>query len=68
MPAGRKPKRTREFLVRLSGRQLKRSRPVTIPALLDGLFKLFTMLATLEHYSLSELKAFAKIAKTQLNL
>jgi hypothetical protein len=60
--------RTRLFLVRLSGRQMKRARPVTFPALLDGLFKLFTMLETLEHYSLSDLQAFAQIAKNQLNL
>lgn len=60
--------RTRLFLVRLSGRQMKRARPVTFPALLDGLFTLFTMLETLEHYSLSELKAFAQVAKNQFNL
>lgn len=59
---------TREFLVRLSGRQMKRTRPVTFPALLDGLFTLFTMLETLERYSVSDLKAFAKVAKNQLNL
>lgn len=60
--------RTRQFLVRLSGRQMKRARPVTFPALLDGLYKLFTMLEALEHYSLSDLKAFAQIAKNQINL
>lgn len=59
---------TRLFLVRLSGRQMKRARPVTLPALLDGLFTLFTMLETLEQYSLPELKKFATIAKNQLNL
>lgn len=59
---------TRLFLVRLSGRQMKRARPVTFPALLDGLFTLFTMLETLEHYSLSDLKKFAQIAKNHLNL
>lgn len=53
---------TRAFLVRLSGRQMKASRPVTTPALLDGLFKLLAMLHTLEHYSLQELKAFADTA------
>jgi hypothetical protein len=58
----------RLFLVRLSGRQMKRARPVTLPALLDGLFTLFTMLETLEHYSLSELKNFAQIAKNHLHL
>jgi len=60
--------RTRLFLVRLSGRQMKRARPVTFPALLDGLFTLFTMLETLEHYSLSDLKAFAHVAKNQFHL
>jgi hypothetical protein len=59
--------RTRLFLVRLSGRQMKRAKPVTFPALLDGLFKLFTMLETLEHYSLSELHEFAQIAKKCFN-
>lgn len=38
---------------------MKASQPVTMPALLDGVFKLFAMLETLEHYSLPELKAFA---------
>lgn len=60
--------RTRLFLVRLSGRQMKRARPVTFPALLDGLFTLFTILETLEHYSISDLKAFAHVAKNQFNL
>lgn len=50
---------TRSFLVRLSGRQMKRSTPVTAPALLDGLFKLFTMLELLEHHSIDELRAHA---------
>jgi hypothetical protein len=60
--------RTRLFLVRLSGRQMKRARPVTFPALLDGLFTLSTMIQTLEHYSLSDLKTFAHVAQNQFNL
>ena len=60
--------RTRAFLVRLSGRQMKCTRPVTFPVLLDSLFKLLTMLETLEHYSLAELKEFAHIAKSQFDL
>lgn len=52
----------RTFLMRLSGRQMKRKRPVTPSALLDGLFKLFMMNETLEHYTLDELKQFAKFA------
>ena len=47
------------FLVRLSGRQTKRSRPVTMPALLDGTFKLLVMLDALEHYTPEELRGFA---------
>jgi hypothetical protein len=42
-------------LVRLSGRQTKRTRPVTAPALLAGLHVLLQMLEILKHYSVSEL-------------
>lgn len=38
------------LLVRLSGRQMKRTRPVTASALLAGLFVLLPMLALLEEY------------------
>jgi hypothetical protein len=59
---GEHAERTRSFLVRLSGRQMKRTRPVTAPALLDGLYKLFAMLETLHHYSLDDLEEFANFA------
>lgn len=59
---GEYAQRTKEFLVRLSGRQTKRTRPVTAPALLDGLFKLFAPLETLDEYSIEELRAFADFA------
>jgi hypothetical protein len=59
---------TSAFLVRLSGRQMKRTKPITFPALLDGLFKLFTMLEMLEHYSVAQLKEFAETAKQHLYL
>lgn len=49
----------RHFLVRLSGRQMKASRPITMPALLDGAFKLLAMIELLERYSLDELRTFA---------
>jgi len=39
------------LLVRLSGRQMKRTRPVTAIALLAGLFVLLPMLALLEEYN-----------------
>jgi Na+/H+ antiporter NhaB len=46
---------TRAFLVRLSGWQMKRSTPVTAPALLAGLHTCFATLETLKHYSPDEL-------------
>jgi hypothetical protein len=49
----------RRFLVRLSGRQMKAHRPITMSALLDGTFKLLAMLEALERYSIEELRAFA---------
>jgi hypothetical protein len=51
---------TQDFLARLSGRQMKVSRPVAMPALLNGLFMLFALLETLEHYPLEQLRAFAR--------
>jgi len=53
---------TRQFLVRLSGRQTKRTRPVTAPAVLAGLNMLFSMLELLQHHSLDELKSYAALA------
>lgn len=50
------------FLVRLSGRQTKRARPVTATAVLAGLHKLFSVIEVLQHHSLDELKAFAHLA------
>ncbi len=50
------------FLVRLSGRQMKRKRPVTAPALLAGLHLLLSMLDLLEQYTPSQLRAYAERA------
>lgn len=50
----------RAFLVRLSGRQMKRSKPHTAPAVLAGLFIYLAMLDTLEHHSIEELRDFKK--------
>ena len=47
------------FLVRLSGRQTKRRRPVTAPALFNGLWMLLSMLSLLEHYDVDQLKEYA---------
>ena len=46
----------KDVLVRLSGRQIKRKRPHTAPALLAGLGVLIPMLSLLEHYDLHQLK------------
>jgi hypothetical protein len=46
----------KNVLVKLSGRQTKRTRPHTAPALLAGLWTLLSMLALLEHYRLRDLK------------
>lgn len=59
-------KECQKFLVRLSGRQMKRSRPVTAPALLAGLHLLLTMLDLLEHYSPAQLREYAGIAAPAL--
>lgn len=49
----------RTLLVRLSGRQMKRGRPFTEPALLAGLWVLLAMLGVLESYSLEDLNDLA---------
>lgn len=43
-------------LIRLSGRQMKRNRPVTSPALLAGLWTLLSMLNLLEYHDLNDLR------------
>lgn len=53
---------TATFLVRLAGRQMKRSQPITAPALLAGLYQLFAMLEVLEHHSVDQLKSYAQTA------
>ncbi len=49
----------KNILIRLSGRQMKRGRPHTAPALLAGLWVLLSMLNLLEHISLDRLQAIA---------
>lgn len=50
----------RQVLIRLSGRQMKRTRPWTAPALLEGVWVLLSMLELLEHYDISQLRDLAK--------
>jgi hypothetical protein len=49
----------KDVLVRLSGRQMKKKKRHTAPALLAGLWVLLSMLALLEHTDLEELKIIA---------
>jgi hypothetical protein len=49
----------RTVLVRLSGRQIKRGRGWTAPALLEGVWVLLAMLEMLEHYDVSRLGRLA---------
>jgi hypothetical protein len=50
----------RKVLVRLSGRQMKRARPWTAPALLEGVWVLLSMLELMEHYDISKLRDLAQ--------
>ncbi len=50
----------RDFLVRLSGRQMKYGTTHTAPALLAGLYVYLAMLETLEHHSVEELRRLKK--------
>ena len=51
----------KDVLVRLSGRQMKRNRPHTAPALLAGLWILLSMLSLLKHYKLRDIKRLAAV-------
>ena len=62
---GEKAQEFKAFLVRLSGRQMKKKQPVTASAVLDGLFKLYLMLEVFEQYSVDELKMFGQMSKSQ---
>jgi hypothetical protein len=52
----------KKILIRLSGRQMKRKRPVTAPALLAGLWTLLAMLDILDHDDLRDLIALVAAA------
>jgi hypothetical protein len=52
----------RAALVRLSGRQMRRGRPATAPALLAGLWALLQVRWLLEHHDPAELLGWARLA------
>lgn len=51
------------FLIKLSGRQMKRDKPVTHPALLAGLWVFLSMLEIVEAYSPEELSSLKSTAQ-----
>ncbi len=51
----------RSLLIRLSGRQMKRKRPFTEPALLAGLWVLLAMLDVLDNYTIADLRRAASV-------
>lgn len=54
----------KHFLVRLSGRQMKKNRPITPSALLEGLWLFLTLMDTLDHYPLDQLRQFKQFVDT----
>jgi len=50
----------KRFLVRLSGRQMKKNRPITPSALLEGLWHFLTLMDTLDHFPLDQLFDFRR--------
>ena len=48
----------KHFLVRLSGRQMKKNRPITPSALFEGLWHFLTLMDTLDHFPLEQLFEF----------
>lgn len=57
---GREAEATRALLTRLSGRQMRRERPWTEPAMLAGMWVLLAMLDALETYSVDDLRRIAR--------
>ncbi|OUD12464.1 hypothetical protein TPSD3_15265 [Thioflexithrix psekupsensis] len=56
-------KEIQTFLIKLSGRQMKRSKPVTWSALLAGFWSLLSMLEVIENYSVDELHQFRNLLR-----
>ncbi|MCE9554486.1 MAG: transposase [Planctomycetes bacterium] len=56
------------ILIRMSGRQMKRTTPFTAPALLAGLWTFLSMFDTLEEYDVNALKALVSKVKLPIPL
>jgi len=61
-------KELKTLLTRMSGRQMKRKKPFTAPALLAGLWMFLTMLDTLEQYDAQALHALVAQVKLPIPL
>ena len=59
---GEDARQLKTFLVRLSGRVTKRAKPVTLPALLAGLYLFLQMQEVMSTYTAEELKELTRIA------
>lgn len=59
---GEDARQLKTFLVRLSGRVTKRAKPVTLPALLAGLYLFLQMQEVMSTYTAKELKELTRIA------
>ncbi|WP_429234469.1 hypothetical protein [Aeromonas salmonicida] len=59
---GEEAQQLKKFLVRLSGRVTKRAKPVTLPALLAGLYLFLQMQEVMNNYTAEELKELTRIA------
>jgi hypothetical protein len=57
---GEEAEQARKLLLRLSGRQTRRNRPYSEPALVAGLWVLLASLDALDHYSLEEFRQAAR--------
>jgi hypothetical protein len=61
-------KQLKDVLIRLSGRQMKRTKPYTAPALMAGLWILLSMFDLLEDHNLNTLKTLATQIKLPIPL
>src|SRR6266542_782106 len=60
--------RLRSLLIRLSGRQMKRGKEFTEPALLAGMWVLLAMLEVLRQHGMAELQGLAEFAFATPNI
>ncbi len=57
-------KELKTFMIKLSGRLTKRSKPVTHPALLAGLWVFLQLMEMLNNYSTEEIEMYRELASS----